>query len=912
MPTTKKDEDITNGVPNVTVNINGEPHGISSNTTSNNTTSSDVSGNTQNQPTLPDTTNLNFPVPEQSPRAEIIQETATVINELNKPASNVKTQTGINFIEAFKKSVGDNSNANATEVMLNFGRHLGTLRGSNNSSKTIAREIVNGHHSAGAEIISAYRKTGQRVPKSVMNIIQDLDNLAAHANAVSQMDDRTRVQAIGRGNKSFDSLVIQQQEQALLRELESKSGDILGAEERLEFRKKQLQLDKAEIDLGISQIDLKTKEETLGFKKRQLQLQINKSQVDLESSIIDLETKEEKQILENLSLEEVNNQLSGNAPALVNRGQLQAKRYELLKTQSETQAVINKNNSLAKSTFLGNLTPQAFNLIGEEFAKQEAAGVAIPTVVLKDGAKITLGEYRKEKIIRDKQATEAIANNKTIKEADADARKVIENKQTGAIIMDEIADLDSSLDGVRDNPLFSRLIKDFQDLSDTTNASDSQAKLKEIESKRDQLKTEIIDLIDDDATKRSAKEILTFNRARDLDNTVNSISTRSLESSNNDAAEGGINNNDFFGFNNDVWSAISNTVASQQGISGPDLIGVKTKSDEQPFTSKQRVFGDERYRRGVKDLYDGNIREIYFAKKSDIIINDSADFANEQMRQGNVSQENVAEFMALLDSKRNELFGDTSNPTAFSNKTNSSLVNSIPLEIPVTNEDGIDENLRLINPTSGANVPVVRTIANGRAVLDSFIELEAKAKELGINYDFTKQFNTGFHNETKALVVPLIKPNNIHQHQLMQLSNPAFAENKGLSVDAFHSGTIDRIASQWQNDTTFDISIVENLQSVLSEVAQIEENGFSEESLKRFQLTKQDGNRLEALRKNGIKNAIGEQLANFTKNSAGVTDRSTLFAQQSEIINNINNMSINELIAAGHISNSELIEFKSN
>ena len=880
MPTTEKDKDIINGVPNVTVNINGEPNGISSNSNSNNTTNSGVSRDTQTQLALPDSTDLNFPVPEQAPRAEIVQQTATVINELNTPNSDVKGQTGVNFIEAFKKSVGDNSNSNATEVMLNFGRHLGTLRGSNNSSKTIAREVVNGHHSAGAEIISAYRKTGQRVPKSVMNIIQDLDNLAAHANAVAQMDDRTRIQAIGRGNKSFDSLVIQQQEQALLRELSAQTGDVLGAEERLEFRKKQLQVGKAE--------------------------------VELESSLIDLETKEEKQILESLSLEEVNNQLSGNAPALVSRGQLQAKRYELLKTQSETQAVINKNNSLAKSTFLSNLIPQAFNLIGEEFAEQEAAGVAIPTVVLNDGAKITLGEYRKEKAIRDKQAANNIANNKTIKEADADARKVVENKQTGAIIFDEIASLDNTIDGVRDNPLFNRLIKDFQDLSNTTNASDSQAKLKEIESKRDQLKDEVIDLIDDDATKRSAKEVLTFNRARDLDNTVNSISTRSLESSNNDAAEGGINNNDFFGFNNDVWSAISNTVASQQGVSGADLLGARTKTDEKPFTSKQRVFGDERYRRGVKDLYDGNIREIYFAKKGNIILNDSADFANEQMRQGNVSQENVAEFMALLDNKRNELYGDTNNPTAFSNKTNSSLVNSIPLEIPVTNDDGIVENLSLINPTNGSNTPVVRTIANGRAVLDSFIELEAKAKELGINYDFTKEFNTGFHNETKALVLPLIKPNNIHQHQLMQLSNPAFAENKGLSVDAFHSGTIDRIASQWQNDTTFDVSIVENLQSVLSEVAQIEENGFSEESLKRFQLTKQDGNRLEALRKNGIKNAIGEQLANFTKNSAGVTDRSTLFAQQSEIINNINNMSINELIAAGHISNSELIEFKSN
>ena len=874
-PDVTLDDEILNGNSGVTININGEPNGTTASnqdTTSTNSSSVPVptrrpSNISDSQSAVPDTSALNFPVP--TPR-----ETAIVQNELNTPASNVRGQAGVNFIEAFKNSVGDNTTENQSRVMLDFGRNLGILQGRNTNSKTIARSVVNGHHSQSAEIMTAYAAAGMQVPKRVQGLLHDLDNLAAHANAVAEMDDRVRIEAVGRGNKSFDALVIQEQEQALLRELSGLTNDVVGLEDRIKLQQEQVKLE------GLV--------------------------LDNQNKFNDNQYEQFTRIAEGLTLEELNQSINGSNNTGVPRGILQAAQFEKAKAFQDANKVAISNSEAAKQGKLASITDQAFQQLGAQLFEQGQQGALIPAATIQGIGTFTLEEFRNEQVRRAEQQKKINESGLSQAEAVAENNLHVNNITGIAALSDSITNISNQVPVVQNSTKFQEAMERVKQGLRTTSSDTSEAILKDLKADFKDLSQQALNLTNSDDERKNLENVLNVGRVLDVDAGINSLATRSVDAGVNAAAQDARLNGGVWSNVNNVWAALHNQNINDNGIAG--LVDLRTDSQKKeatPFTSKQRTFGDIKMRQIAHASYRSSVRELAFVKKSELILADANEVVNSQLDV--LGEEGVASALALLDEHRNLMFGSTEAPTQFTNTVDKNLVLPSEMRRSVTDEEGNVEEVVLRNIQTGQAIQERRV--NSRYLLDKWFELEQSFKDLGVEYDFTTKFNSGFEAETAQVVVPLIAPRNLHQHELLITTDHNFAQDKLNNPETHLARVVGDIFFQWNNQTNFDATQIEDTKKLLEVADNATSDDPAQKALNRLSTTKKE--KIEKLKAGAIRQAITEQGLVNGPNRVGngkfvlsTNDLEELDARTDEL----NKLSISELFQQGYISPSALIE----
>lgn len=146
------------------------------------------------------------------------------------------------LLSKFRKKQGDTTDPQKAETVVNFGRNLATLRGSNQGSRNIARPMVGGRHAQTESILTGYATAGKKVTPALQKKLDELDNLAANAQIASEMDDKVRIQLIGAGSKSLDKANIDAHEKRLITELGDLTRDVLTEGLQIERQTKRANL----------------------------------------------------------------------------------------------------------------------------------------------------------------------------------------------------------------------------------------------------------------------------------------------------------------------------------------------------------------------------------------------------------------------------------------------------------------------------------------------------------------------------------------------------------------------------------------------------------------------------------------------------------------------------------------------
>jgi len=736
-------------------------------------------------------------------------------------------------------------------------------------------------------VLQAYGAAGIKIPRRVQSLMQDLDNLAAHANTVAQMDDRVRLEAIGRGIKSFDSLVIQEQEQALLSEITGLTNNVTSLKDQIALQKDRAELDEQLIDNAESSLDLEGKQIS-----RQLQ---NYTDEQLDHFI--------------------NNENTSGLPVgfIVNENRRRAKEEaELIKIQNTNTGV----NTAARSSILGQLGDSAIVEISRQLEEQNQSGVVIPSVEVQGiDTKFTLNDVRKEVKVRAEQQQEAtdLGINSVGR---ASRQNVINKNRTNAAgVSIKLNSLENSIPSVVNIPEFDALVNKIEQQAETGQFDISESNAKEIDTLFETVESKSLDLLNSDAEKQSVESIINFGRIIDRDAAANSFVGKTVERVINDAQEGSFRNGGLYSDLNNTWLALHNANvkrASDNEISFvQDLRSRGQKETSQPFTSRQTTLEDETSRAIANEHFRRNYRELLFVNKSKLIIADMVNTIQNNQPSGdnNVARtpEEMANLIGIVDELNNNLFAGSPDATEFSNIENRNNVTAIPLTGIFADEEGNNQEVTLTNPNT--NEPILVRDVNVRGILDTLFSFEERLREAGFDYDLTQEFNFGFTAETVQQTVPIAVPQNGSQHELLALTNKTFMENKTATPEDLLANEARAVFHSWAQNRTFNVNHIEETQRFLSEAQGISDE-FSGRSLRNIR--SEDGKkavRVNNLREQAIERLVTERsltgartVRRGSRSGAAVADSDNTTRES------LQNMSITDLFNQGLIAPSQLID----
>lgn len=752
-----------------------------------------------------------------------------------------------NYLAAFQKSVGDKQDPNITAVGMDFGRHLGTLKGSNKSSSRIGRATANGRHANSNAIVQAYAIQGKKMPANVSALIDQLDNLAAHSTAVAAMDDKVRVQMIGQGNKALDATVITAQENAILGQLSELTIDVTTAEARLDFKKKELAVsgavataagtrassaassEKAALDIKKKKIDIATaelalREATIEFNNapaerraaaEKAQQEAQKRLLDIQKASVDLATSElsyktsikdfnqeaidaqASDWLEDTTEEELGAAISaGQLPDFVSIEAATIKYQDRVQARAATvqsMATVDKTNRESMVAGVATFGVEALEALVSIGVQQREEGNLFPSVDI-PGSNQTIPLV----VLEDALATR---KNQELENGVFDQREIQDNNVMIAALSQQASLLrqNTGIDAI--NPINLQMQENFKLAVNAKTPQEQREAIVAIRTDMASIRSDMLAGLSTPAEKDAFSQLNSRGR-NTLGTAIPYLSTVSPESVMASVA------------GNETYTAIADAVylfaeiaLSEEQLASQDN-GLLGQIDSQ-FASggkeaatvedkMQAFLSDEEMRVRVAEMTLAQLNTEFYVAQLD----GAFKRVTEAMTGGAEVVENP-ELLQELANARVAFFGDNvTRPTAFSNINNPELVTNQPVQVLQTNEDGE----QIASPVLRANgEAVLMKSTNPNYLLDQIQSFDIALKDAGYTGpSLLTEFLDGDSSDAASMVAERNTPVNLDQHALVNIALPIYAKNPMRSPTEIFSGAVLQQFEQLKQQRVYD------------------------------------------------------------------------------------------------------------
>lgn len=776
------------------------------------------------------------------------------------PAKSGKPADSTNMLSAFQKSVGDKTSSNVAQVGMKYGQYLSALKGgTNKSAKSIARTVENGHHTAAANVLKQYAIQGKKPSKKLTSLIDQLDNLAAHSIAVGAMDDRTRVQMIGEGHRALDAQVINAQEQSILQQIQTEAGEVFYAEDRLDFAKKQAEL----------------------VGKR-----ISNEQALLDYND-DVEGKKRIIALESLTNEQLQQALTGKNETGIPIGFISTEYNQRITEQaaiSKQLASVKKTDVEAMQTVLNNIDPKVLTLMQEEALKQNAEGKLIASVQIPGT----------EHSVTQQQIGTALEATKGLRGSEADMKTIRKNRTLGHGLTQRAQQFSDNFGIEQSSPIFSDFITKVGTLLSADARDVSEEALTAAQKSLEDMEKNYLNTIVDPAQKDAARHRMQFGRYYDNRIATDSLVTRSPE----DIEAATVNKPLYQGVAQVIQALQAQNVRNRtDSVGGLASFGLEdtSKKGKESFNPLREPFDNKRKMAAVSEMATAELSEQFYAGKANAMITQLEEMvATEEFIVQN--PEAAVQVRDLVESYRQNFFGDNPNPMHFSNATDPNLVVPQPVIFSDLDKDGNKIEVPLLDADGN---PVNTRATNFAYVMDKIDTFEKEIQALGIDFDATKVF---LHDNTETILSSVADANRVEnstQEELLMASNKTYANNTQITDSrTILSNNIKAIHENVINSRDFDFKAFEETGSLLQKAS-----GLIDTLGPQFFAETKRGVVKDLLAKRGYGAVSGRGAHIDAANKAKMLEAETAIAEE------VNGMSVSQLFEAGYVSKSQLLEY---